>query len=884
MTDLFPPITLDELARLDAQDVLVLTVNNRHARRILAELSSSLTEGRSVMAVPDIVPLSGWLRRAADQLSFVPESGLASHTLDAFGAQWLWKKVIAEAESERALLDVSQAARLAAEADRLIDDWRIQLSPEMETSDYQHFLDWRERYRQQLAQLDMEDANLAYACIDQAVRSGLLQAPAATVVLAGFNELSPRLSGMLLALQEQGVNLAVLSTPAVTADTVQRVVAPDPDGEWRLAIQWAAEQLQAHPQGRYAIVAARLEADVVLAHRCLRGGLVDGQGKVLPYNVAVARPMSEWPLVAAAMSWLRVLAGFVVRKTCAPVDLGPALLAGACAAARQEASGRAVIDALWRRRAVIGVSEPAFVQLLDQYAPQLALAWSESHALMSGQSDSATVDVWVQRFRQGLQALGYPGQAVLDSHAFQQLEAFDGLMDSLARQARVMGKVGMSTAVGLLQRLAHETPFQPQRDPAARLDVLGFLESEGGRWDGVWVLGLTDEVLPAAPKPNPFIPLAALRQARAPRATPERELHWARTLYQSLLASAPQVWLSHAEYEGERELRPSPCIVNIDASTGVLQVQEPRPIGLECIRDEQGPPLQTGATTRGGIAVIDTQARNPLWAFAKYRLGASALADYAQLSDQNARGLLLHKAIELVWRMLADQQALRELLAQGGVLDLLEQSVQQAAAECLQDYGTMVRQLETDRTVAVLQRWLDLELAREPFSVRDVEQTYSWSHGALQLSLRLDRIDELADGRLAVIDYKSGGGRIDPKPDWMRERPVGLQLPFYASVLAQDDARVAALVLARLHAREVQVKGLADADYGFDGLAALADWPAFAGYSWDELMGEWRRIICLMADEYAAGVARNHSLRPDDIQYCDVLPFLRLNEEYHRVD
>src|SRR5690606_23429454 len=315
MTDLFPPITLDELARLDAQDVLVLTGNNRHARRLLAEPSPSLNTGRRVMAIPDIGPLSGWLRRAADQLSFVPESGLASHTLDAFGAQWLWKKVIAEAESEHALLDVSQAARLAAEADRLLDDWHIQLAPEMETSDYQHFLDWRERYRAQLAQLDMEDGNLAYARIDQAVRSGLLPAPAGTVVLAGFNEFSPRLSGLLLALRRHGVNLAVLSTPADAAETVQRIVAPDPDGEWRLAVRWAAEQLQLHPQGRYAIVAARLEADVVLAHRCLRGGLVDGQGKVLPYNVAVARPMSEWPLVAAAMSWLRVLAGFVVRKT-----------------------------------------------------------------------------------------------------------------------------------------------------------------------------------------------------------------------------------------------------------------------------------------------------------------------------------------------------------------------------------------------------------------------------------------------------------------------------------------------------------------------------------------------------------------------------------------
>ncbi len=884
MIDTFPPITLDALARLDAQDVLVLTVNNRHARRVLAELSASLDEVRSTMAVPDIVPLSAWLRRAADQLSFIPDSGLASHAVDAFGAQWLWQQVVNDAESDRALLDVAQAAKLAAEADRLIDDWHIQVSPELETVDYQHFLEWRRRYRALLAQLDMEDSNLAYGRIDQAVRCGLLEAPAGTLVLAGFNELSPRLSGMLLAFQEQGVHLTVLDRTSQAAGVVRRVVAPDPDGEWRLAAQWAAEQLRADPKGRYAVVAARLEADVVLAHRCLRTALDDGQGHVLPYNVAVARPMGDWPLVGAALSWLRVLAGFSVNKTCVPADLGQALLAGACAADRQEASGRAGIDALWRKRATITVSEPAFARLLEQHAPQLAQAWREACEEASGQAGSATADVWMQRFRGWLRALGFPGQSVLDSHAYQQLEAFDGLMDSLSRQAVVMGKVGFSTAVSMLRRLARETPYQPQRDPAARLDVLGLLESEGGRWDGVWVLGLTDEVLPAVPKPNPFIPLAAQRQARAPRATPERELHWARTLYESLLGSAPQVWLSHAEYEGERELRPSPCMASLEAVQQTPEPQASRPCVLEYIRDEQGPPLREGEITRGGIAVIDTQARNPLWAFAKYRLGASELAAYAELADQNARGLLLHKAIELVWRMLPDQQALRDRHEQGGLPALLEQSVQQAADECLQDYAAVVRQLEIDRAIIILDQWLQLERAREPFRVRDVEQTYAWSHGALRLSLRLDRIDELGDGRLAVIDYKSGGGRIDPKPDWMRERPVGLQLPFYASVLAQKDARVAALVLARLHAREVEVKGLADADYGFDGLSALADWPAFAEYTWDQLMHAWRQVICQMADEYVAGVARNQSLRPDDIQYCDVLPFLRLNEEYPRVD
>src|SRR3546814_2928165 len=86
-----------------------------------------------------------------------------------------------------------------------------------------------------------------------------------------------------------------------------------------------------------------------------------------------------------------------------------------------------------------------------------------------------------------------------------------------------------------------------------------------------------------------------------------------------------------------------------------------------------------------------------------------------------------------------------------------------------------------------MHEWLALERKREPFWVRDVEQEYTWLHGPLELKLRLDRIDELGDGRLALIDYKSGNGNIDPKPDWMRARPVGLQLPFYAAVLRSEE-------------------------------------------------------------------------------------------------
>src|SRR3546814_12789520 len=133
------------------------------------------------MAVPDIVPLSGWLRRLADSLSFLPESGQAMHTLDAFGAQLLWQRVIGEAEADHVLLDVAQAARLAADADRLIDDWRIDVPPDYETSDYRRFRVWRRDYRAAMTQMVLDDSTVAYERLYQALAVGVRDATLTTV-------------------------------------------------------------------------------------------------------------------------------------------------------------------------------------------------------------------------------------------------------------------------------------------------------------------------------------------------------------------------------------------------------------------------------------------------------------------------------------------------------------------------------------------------------------------------------------------------------------------------------------------------------------------------------------------------------------------------------
>jgi len=852
-----------------------------------------------VMELPRIVPLAGWFADAADALAFVENADLPTRRLDTFAAQQVWMAVIAGCEADHPLLDVALAAQLAIDADRQIDEWALVVPAHHATPEYQRLRVWRDAYRQRLRALDATDANLEVETVLAALTARQVRTPT-QVVLAGFGDVSPRLQRLITGLQQNGaqcwglVETLVEETAASTQTPTQplRWQAGDHDAEWQAAAAWAARQLCANPRGRYAIIAATLEHDAPLARRVLTRTLRDDDGQTIPFNVAVGRPLADWPAVRAALAWLRVLAAFDGKDACPVPLLGQALLAGHCAgdgmgshSDAQTSSAHAALDVQWRRRQITVLPHDAWTRALTA-CPHLASAWTQ--ARQTWQTDTAgapmAADGWASVFRAALSALGFPGERALDSVAYQVCTALDALLARYAGLHIVSGKLNASAAVALLEKRAQHTPFQPGRDPAARLDVLGLLEAEGGRWDGVWALGLSDEVLPASPKPNPLLPLAVLREAGAPRATPERERQWADERYAALCACAPVVIVSHPAMEGERTLRPAPLIA-------ALPVHAPPPVygrgvgeeicctELEELDDTTGLPLSSDAPTTGGLDVLDTQARNPLWAYVRHRLGARALDDYADTITASARGRFLHAAMEMLAAMLPDQASLHAV-TQDNLAALIKKASAHAAAAALPDWPPVLRDLECARAHAILANWFAFEAQRAPYAIAAVERTLSWQHGPLGLTLRLDRIDRLADGRLLVIDYKTGSRLPDPLADWMRARPVGLQLPFYAAVLstnsAQTNHEVAALMLAQLHARAVAVAGIADGEVGVASLADAAQ--VFDGQAWPDLLARWQTAITRLADEYAQGVAANVTLRRDDLQYCDALPFLRLDE------
>jgi probable DNA repair protein len=895
-------LSLSRLGALPAADTLILTVNNRLARRLTLELAAELRASRQVSELPRILPLSAWLVDAAQALTFLDAGQLPRYRLDSFATQLLWTQTIRDEEADRLLLDTSQAARLAIDADTLMDEWALAVPSSAQTDEFDSFSRWRARYRQRLHALDAEDANSGYATVLAATEAGQLPIPR-HVALAGFSETSPRLRQLLAAFEDQGATLHWWQEDEAAMPRLQRYQAADRQQEWRAAAVWANQQLRARPEGRYAIVSTTLEAEAPYARRVLAQTLAAGPGhEALAFNVAVGRELAQWPAARAALAWLGALAVMQAEGAAPVATLGAALLAGHCAGDPSESGNRAALDARWRRQDAVRLDDDAWRHALAA-CPALATAWTNAARALENGPPKTTSDGWGPRLRMALSALGFPGDRPHDSTAFQVISAFSDLLDRYASLAPAAGSLDAVQATRLLEQLTLATAFQPQRDPGARLDVLGLLEAEGGRWDGLWILGLTDDVLPASPKPNPLLPLAVLRHAGTPRATPEREHLWAQAMLEAMYRCAPELIASHAAQEGERELRASPLIAHFAEASwsppetegtesspaaspqaqfdldGAIPATHASPLlPQEALPDNRGPILQDGAVTRGGLDVLDTQARNPQWAFVRHRLGARELGAYADLTSVNARGQFLHKALEHIWGELSSQDALHEAMGDGRLSEVLDDAIEKAAKSELGLYPHALRTLECDRAAVVLAAWLDAEAQRLPFVVERLEETLEWHHGALALKVRLDRMDRLADGLGVIVDYKTGSTAPKPESDWSRVRPINLQLPFYASVLAEEnpDAAIAGLMLAQIHARRISAHGLADTDIGMAGIVAAADSSAFDGRNWQQILHTWGEAIRLLATEYGEGWAANAVLRADDLKYCDALPFLRL--------
>jgi RecB family exonuclease len=232
-----------------------------------------------------------------------------------------------------------------------------------------------------------------------------------------------------------------------------------------------------------------------------------------------------------------------------------------------------------------------------------------------------------------------------------------------------------------------------------------------------------------------------------------------------------------------------------------------------------------------------------------------------------------------LWSTLGDQAALKATSAQR-LTDLVDEAAEYAVARVRSKAPGRLEgrfsELERARLAAVARDWLEIERTRAPFEVRMREEKMTLSAGNLRLEGRVDRVDRLLGGGLAVIDYKSGPVSVS---SWLGPRPDDAQLPLYA--LAASDEEIRAVAFARLKVGQLAFVGLAR-DEGLlpevktvDGNRAAKK---VAG-SWNALLASWREALDSLGENYASGDARIDPKRGlATCERCDLGTLCRVHE------
>jgi len=689
-----------------------------------------------------------------------------------------------------------------------------------------------------------------------------IEPPAGPLFVAGATSLA---AAPIATLRRLG---ATLDAGAPPSRPVSIAAADNDEHELELIAAWCAAELERNPDTRLLIVDAKLRQRRRLYERLLSQTLTpsDWFGREprpasTTFAIEGGRPLAEFPLVAHALLTLRLLTSRLrfdelVHWVRLPFLDGDDVAAGAA------------IEALLRdgrKLEYTGAELAAFLERpsAGPVAAALAARLRSALGLLAGERRIAAD--WAPLVLAALRALGWHGARPLRSDEQQTVARWHALLDEYAALGAWLPKHGAADAAATLVDLAGERNFDPL-SVAAPVTLTESHDDPIVRYDAIWVAGLDAAQWPAPPRPDVFIPLGVQLAAGVPWASAAGQARVARAALAAWRASSERLVCSWARLEGDAHRSPSPLLARLPAAvpyetaaTRTTLAEAMRRPGLEALDDIAGIALDKGAPVRGGVTPLTLQAECGFHAYGEVRLGARELESPVPGLDARERGMLLHKALELVWIKLQNQFRLLGTDEQVRV-PLIADSVAAAVVSVFR--GSVPKELEraVARESLRLERLIEalckLEMRRPSFEVETQEARRVVSIAGGQFEVRIDRIDAMEGGGHAILDYKSGQPRA---LRWNGEDVRDPQLLAY--LMAERGRNVQALANVSLTLGRAKFSGKASRSGllpevgGLPGMNPNKVPAEEIEAAWQAETGRWLHGLQLIASDYLSGHA-----------------------------
>ncbi len=875
-------------------DTVVLTANRRLAEIIRQDYAAQQQiHDLQVWETPTILPLRTWFQTL--WRSHPLESDLL---LTPLQEQQLWSEIIQETRhSAYPLLHVDNTVQLVQQAWELFNHWEVSLEmlrSETTSAEVSLFVHWVEQFMDRCHQQHwLSEAELPLR-LQHAEPSPCDPPSGRELLLIGFDEIPPAYQSLFRTYDQCTTVDRMITRQYQQSRPVQirSRICTDLESEIMQMAQWAKKCLEENPRRNIGCIIPQLTTHRslilsiftrIFAPENLLPGVLPSE---LPFNISGGQSLDRFEIIRSALQALSLNPLKIEIESLSDLLQSPYLCQN-----ESDINLGAQLDA--QCRGLGGFELPptvlfnAMTHWQADYPGQTWLQRWRAHAALSKVSERLQLpSAWAEHFSQQLTALGWPGGRGLNSLEYQLIQRWRELFVELAELDMISGNITRTKALHCLQRLAAQTIFQPQTESKSPIQILGVLESSGFYFDAMWVMGLDDRNWPPPAQPNPFLPYSLQTRRQMPHASTQRELIYAQRITQRLLNSAGEIWLSCSPAEPDQTVRFSRLVPEL----AIEDSQDHLPPFVsyaenifasarkETVPEEQAPPVALTEKISGGSAILTRQAECPFRAFATFRLNAVALEQPKLGISARQHGILIHNALEYIWKALKNQQNLLAM-NDAALQKMLTETVDRVSEELLLKQDSPFTSIEKNRLITLLSEWLALEKNRPPFQVIEQETEHTLELSGLRLRMKIDRIDQLENGGQLLIDYKTGMTSIH---DWLTERLRQPQLPLY-TLNFRHPQKLVGVAFAQLHVSKPGFKGLHE-----ESLDTARYFPAgiinvdshkeyFAPRIWTELLEYWRTALEKLASEFQHGFAQaDPADNGTPCQTCDLQSLCRV--------
>lgn len=869
--------------------MITLTPNRRLAATLSKQFQQEqLAAQQKCWHTPLILPFSSWLEKLWHEYTI---KKIATHPRLLTPAQTLivFEEIIADSRESLHLIQRSETAELAKSAWGLLKQYNLALThPKLDsTEDSTVFLSWAKAFQTYC------DKN---NCLDQHALTDLLTKKIAdyeigvtdSITLYGFTEISPQQQRLLSYAEKQGATITHQHTDMM-AEVIERTEFPDTETEIRTMAQAAKIYYDQNPTAKIGCVVPNLEDKREMMLRIFSEvltptGFYTARSLTLPFNISAGKNLASYPVIRTALTLLSLQHATLTLEKFSSLLHSPFL-----GEAEQETFQRANFSDQLYRANMATLSLKNILALhaepnLNTSCPKLAARFKLLLEKTPPSSQTHTMSEWVDHFVTWLTLLGWPGERSTNSEEHQTIKRWLELLNQFKQLDSLLPPQPKDIALRYLHQITKNDVFQPE-SPETPIQILGMLEAAELRFDYLWVMGLDDTTWPPTPAPNPFVPLHLQKNLNMPHASHNRELQFCEAITEQLKKSANTIIFSSALQNDTTELRPSALIENIPVSEiNVLFTPDKntRPAHfifahqqIEKIIDTLATPITQPEKIAGGVKIFELQAACPFKAFAEIRLRAKPTESLTLGLRAMDKGIIIHEILEIFWQAVKNSKTLKNQ-SDDATQSLIKKSIATALKKYAKQQPDNKRYLalEAIRLQSLISEWIEMEKLRPDFSVIAFEQTCSITIGKIPVTVRIDRIDEIAQYGKLIIDYKTGKD-IDIK-NCFGDRLDASQLPLYCLI---DPDQTIGIAYAKIHPEKMQLTGVSQFNLEIANIKAIAEVSYTDATVWSEQLQQWEKNLTTLSQHFCAGQAAPD---PKDAintcKHCQLKPFCRIHE------